>query len=264
MTPSSKRAPLPGGGRFLYQTVTDTLRARIAAGSYPRGERIPSVDELANELGVSNITIRRAVRDLTLEGLLTGRQGLGIFVADERRVVRTIGAGKLSALDEDMRAAGFEATLYDRGISLVPPTDEPFLKGLVPTHARLYRLERLLLADGKVVGLDTLWLPRSLADKLKDHLQGEFIIPLLPDHGIVIDHTQYQIEATTATEAQALMLDVVSGYPLLVIRYYPTAVDGRPILAGRNLTRADRFTYKFVSHAEERSSRRRRAPPACE
>jgi GntR family histidine utilization transcriptional repressor len=256
MNSSSKRAPFPVGGRFLYQTVTDALRSRIANGAYPRRERIPSVDELAIEFGVSNITIRRAIRDLTLDGLLTGRQGLGIFVADEKRIIRTIGAGRLSALEDDMRAAGFEASLYDRGISVVAPTDEPFLKGLVPSHARLYRLERLLLADGKVVGLDTLWLPRTLADRLKDHLQGEFIIPLLPAYGFVADHTQYQIEATTATEAQALMLDVVSGYPLLVIRYFPTAANGRPILAGRNVTRADRFTYQFMSPTEEGRSRR--------
>ncbi|MDE5464837.1 UTRA domain-containing protein [Bradyrhizobium sp. CSS354] len=58
----------------------------------------------------------------------------------------------------------------------MPPTDEVFLKGVVSSHASLYRLERLLVADGKVVGLDTLWLPRVLADKLKEHLQGEFII----------------------------------------------------------------------------------------
>lgn len=208
------------------------------------------MDELAGELAVSNITVRRAIRDLTLEGLLVGRQGLGVFVADDKRIVRTIDAGRLSALDEDMRASGIEASLYNRGISVVPPTDEAFLKGLVSNHASLYRLERLLLADGKVVGLDTLWLPRALADKLKDHLQGEFIIPLLPQYGIVVDHTKYQIEATTATEAQAQVLDVVSGYPLLVMRYFPTGADGRPILAGQNVTRADRFTYNFTSRAE--------------
>ncbi|WBL77944.1 UTRA domain-containing protein [Bradyrhizobium xenonodulans] len=107
-----------------------------------------------------------------------------------------------------------------------------------------------MLADGKVVGLDTLWLPRALADKLKDHLHGEFIIPLLPQYGIIVDHSKYQIEATTATEVQAQMLDVVSGYPLLVMRYFPTAADGRPILAGQNVTRADRLTCNFTSRAE--------------
>lgn len=47
-----------------------------------------------------------------------------------------------------------------------------------------------MLADGKVVGLDTLWLPKALTDKLKDHLHDEFIIPLLPQYGIIVDHTK--------------------------------------------------------------------------
>lgn len=250
MNPTSKRALVPSGGRFLYQAVTDALRSRIASGAYRRGDRIPSVDELAAELAVSNITIRRAIRDLTMEGLLIGRQGLGVFVADDKRIVRTIDAGKLSALNEDMRASGIEAGLYDGGISVVSSSDEVFLKGLVTNHASVYRLDRLLLADGKAVGLDTLWLPRILADKLKDHLHGEFIVPLLPQFGIIVDHTKYEIEATTATEAQAQMLNVVSGYPLLVMRYFPTGADDRMILAGQNVTRADRFTYSFTSRAE--------------
>jgi DNA-binding GntR family transcriptional regulator len=249
---SLKQAPFTIGSRFLYQSVTEELRFRIATCIYSRGARIPSVDELATEFGVSSITIRRAIRDLSLDGLLVGRQGLGIFVADAKRIVRTISAERLSPIEEDIRAAGLVASLRDQGISIVPATDEPFLKALAPPHARLHRLERLLLADGKAVGLDTLWLPRALAHKLKDHLQGQFIVPLLKTYGIVVAHTKYQIEATTATESQALMLDVLTGYPLLVIRFFPTGVDGRAILAGRNVTRADRFTYELIGRANGR------------
>lgn len=247
--PLPKQTPFQAGNRFLYQSVTDELRSRIAACVYPRGERIPSAEELAAKFRVSTITIRRAIRDLSLEGLLVGRQGLGVFVADEKRIVRTISADHISPIEIDMRAAGFEAGLRDLGVTVVPPHDEAFLSGVVPANGRLYRLERLLLADGKAVGLDTIWLPRSLADKLRDHLQGEFIIPLLGNYGIVIDHIRYQIEATTATEAQASMLDVLAGSPLLIIRFFPTAADGKVILAGRNVTRADRFTYEFEGRA---------------
>ena len=69
-----KQTLFAGGSRFLYQSVTDELRSRITACTYPRGVRIPSVDELATEFGVSSITIRRAIRDLSLERFQTGRR----------------------------------------------------------------------------------------------------------------------------------------------------------------------------------------------
>jgi DNA-binding GntR family transcriptional regulator len=235
------------GSRFLYQSVTDELRSRIVTGAYARGVRIPSVEELAAEFAVSSITIRRAIRDLSLGGLLVGRQGLGNFVVDEKPILRSINPGRLTPIEDDMRAAGVEAGLNSLGISVVSPADERFLSCLGVPRLRLYRLERLLLADGKAVGFDTLWLPRTLADKLKDHLDGQFIMSLLTKYGIEVDHVRYQFEATTASEAQGPMLNVVTGYPLLVIRFFPIGADGRTILAGRNVTRADRFTYEFVA-----------------
>ena len=79
-------------GKFLYRTVARALRGRVGDGTYAPGSRIPTEDELVREFGVSGITVRRAIRDLTTEGLLLGRQGLGIFVTDQRRIVRTFGA----------------------------------------------------------------------------------------------------------------------------------------------------------------------------
>src|SRR5262245_46284000 len=63
---------------FLYRVVSQTLRERIASGLYQHGSRIPGVEELAKEFGVSTITVRRSIRDLTLEGLIVGRRGLGL------------------------------------------------------------------------------------------------------------------------------------------------------------------------------------------
>ena len=79
--------------QFLYRVVSQTLRERIANGPYQHGSRIPGVDELAKEFGVSTITVRRAIRDLTLEGMVIGRRGLGLFVASRPRIVRMLTAG---------------------------------------------------------------------------------------------------------------------------------------------------------------------------
>src|ERR1700722_7052976 len=100
-------------GRFLYKSVSSALRERIDTGLYEPGARIPSVSELAAEFGVSTITIRRAIGDLSLEGRLTGRQGLGVFVAKHQRMMRLLRADGIAPIEEDMRRAGFEPSVRD-------------------------------------------------------------------------------------------------------------------------------------------------------
>jgi GntR family transcriptional regulator len=108
-----------------------------------------------------------------------------------------------------------------------------------------YRLERVLLADGEPVALDTIWLPRSLGDALKAELPGHFVMSLIEARGIPLDHIDYQLEGATATDAQASLLNVIRGFPLLVVRYTPIGLDGSTMLKGRTTSRADRFTYEF-------------------
>jgi GntR family transcriptional regulator len=239
--------PFPHSGQFLYRSVSQILRERIAAGIYEPGARVPGVADLAGEFGVSTITIRRAVRDLALEGLLIGRQGLGLFVASERRIVRTLTADRIAPIEDDMRRAGFAPGLQDINLGLVAADGEASERLFVKPGVLVYRLERILLADGEPVGLDMLWLPRRLGDRLQPELHGHFVMPLLETHGIAIDHIDYQFEATTAAEGEAEPLNVMTGFPLLVIRFTPIGPNGSPILAGRTTTRADRFTYEFCS-----------------
>ena len=66
----------------LYRQVEEQLRDLIVSGRLPSGTRLPSVRALARELACSVITTRRAYQDLTNEGLIRTRQGLGAVVAD--------------------------------------------------------------------------------------------------------------------------------------------------------------------------------------
>lgn len=68
--------------RPLYQQVKDQLRHRIAVGELKAGDEIPSIRQLAADIRVSVITIKRAYLELELEGVIQTRQGRGSFVAD--------------------------------------------------------------------------------------------------------------------------------------------------------------------------------------
>jgi GntR family transcriptional regulator len=230
---------------FLYEDVKRQLRRRLDEGSYLPGARIPSESDLVKELRVSAITIRRAVRDLSLEGLLVRRQGLGVFVAKNPQIVRSLTA--MSGADE-MRRAGVEPVIKELSVTLVRAETTVARHLRLARGAVLYRLERLLLGNGDPIGLDVTFLPRVLGHMLKSEIAHEFIIPLLVSHGIEIDHVDFHIEGSTLSEPYAALLEVPTGFAALILNYTPIARDGRPLLSGRTISRADRFSYSLCAN----------------
>src|SRR4051794_19761134 len=80
--PQSVLSARPVGAAPLYLGVKTMITARIQAGEWPPRHRIPSEHELVADLGVSRMTVNRALRELAQEGVLVRVQGLGTFVAE--------------------------------------------------------------------------------------------------------------------------------------------------------------------------------------
>lgn len=64
----------------IVEQASQILRKRIREGVYAPGERLPSEDELAEEMGISRTTLRAAMSALVAEGLVVRRQGAGTYV----------------------------------------------------------------------------------------------------------------------------------------------------------------------------------------
>jgi len=75
---------LDGGGGTEFERVLETLRARIADGTYPPGSRLPTQHDLAEELAVSRDTMQRVMRELNSAGWIKSRQGSGSLVVRSR------------------------------------------------------------------------------------------------------------------------------------------------------------------------------------
>lgn len=76
----SKSAPEP-----IYQQIKKMIQQRIVSGEWVAGQKLPSENELVTVLEVSRMTINRALRELTQEGLINRVHGLGSFVAEMPR-----------------------------------------------------------------------------------------------------------------------------------------------------------------------------------
>ena len=69
-------------GRPMYVQIMEQIRQRVAVGDWPRGSEIPSIRQLAVDLRVSVITIKRTYFELEREGVIVTQQGRGSRVAD--------------------------------------------------------------------------------------------------------------------------------------------------------------------------------------
>jgi GntR family transcriptional regulator len=87
--------------RPLYLQVKEQLRHHIAVGELAPGAEIPSIRQLAADIRVSVITIKRAYLELELEGVIQTRQGRGSFVAEKADLGESL---QQQELDEHLAA----------------------------------------------------------------------------------------------------------------------------------------------------------------
>lgn len=95
-----EKKPLP-----LYKQVKEYLLERIAAGAWQDGSKIPSEYELMGTLGASRMTVHRAVREMSADGLLHRMQGVGTFVRNQTRRSALL---EIFDIAEDIVARGHE------------------------------------------------------------------------------------------------------------------------------------------------------------
>lgn len=127
----------------LYQQLQRSLRDAIEKRVLGPDDALPPERDLADDLSVSRITVRKAIDGLVNEGLLVRRQGAGTFVC--ARVEKNF--SKLTSFSEDMRARGRtpRSEWLKRAEGTVTP-EESLSLGLSP-GTPVFRFNRIRIAD---------------------------------------------------------------------------------------------------------------------
>ncbi|SDQ41826.1 GntR family transcriptional regulator [Pseudoxanthomonas sp. CF385] len=74
-----------GDPRPIVRQIVDGVRMQIATGGLRAGDQLPSVRGLAQQLSINPNTVAKAYAELTTEGWLESRQGMGLYVAAPRQ-----------------------------------------------------------------------------------------------------------------------------------------------------------------------------------
>ncbi|MFC5994972.1 GntR family transcriptional regulator [Pseudonocardia hispaniensis] len=146
--------------RTLADDIVRALKAEIRGGGYAPGARLPTEAELCRRFGVSRATVRSAVKELDVLGLVRTRHGVGTFVTP-RPTVRD-GLERMGSITESIRASGkVPGHEYARRTLRPLLPDEAERMGLRP-DTEVLELRRRITADGAVVAYSYDLIPRSL------------------------------------------------------------------------------------------------------
>jgi DNA-binding GntR family transcriptional regulator len=228
----------------LHQQVTDILRGRIRSGLLPPGSRVPGERPLAEELGVSRVTLRQSLRTLELEGLLRAEGGARWVPQDAGEAIEEGAAGLVSFTD---LAEVHGRTAAARVLKLVTrPTDvdEAELMRLAP-GAPVHELVRLRSLDGIPILVDHSLVPAALAPGLEElDFRSKSLYRALAEAGCPPVRAECAIESRPAQPAHAELLGLDDGGPVLEIQQVTFGQAGQVVQWCRSVYRGDRYKFR--------------------
>jgi GntR family transcriptional regulator len=199
--------------RYLIAALSHELEAR---------DRLPSERALAQQLGVSRPTMRRALDELAAEGRLQRVQGSGTFATQPPIRAREPSARLLAARE----ALAGASRSWRLGVS---------------PHEPVWHVERLRLADDVPLCVESIAIVKALAPALLDHLLEASLSDVLAGHyGIDVVGAEQSISATVLEAPTAALLDVPPLSPALLVERVSWDQHGRRIELTQSLIRGDR------------------------
>jgi len=218
-----------------YQSIFSEIERRIAAGEYTAGGLLPSEAELSREFEVSRVTVRRALEVARDRSLVEARQGLGWHVAADP--VRQ-SLDQLDTIEEQLATAG--ASSERRVIDFAFTTANPRVREVLGED-RVLEVKRVNLADGQPFARVTVWCPEALGAGLsRNDVEVKPFYELIPEK---LGGAEQTVGAAAASEADAEILGVPAGSPVLVCERITRSVDGRPVLLSEQVYPGHRMLF---------------------
>ena len=235
---------LPEGGKA--RRVYLLLRDEISNGAFAEGTLLPGENRLADQFGVSRVTVRRALDALAGDGWIEKRTGAGSVVLSRSSADTRIAAdfaGLIPQLVEIDRTTTARLLSFAYG---PPPVAVAEALGL-GRGDDVQTAVRVRLCDGEPFSHLTTHVPADIAKTYGEaDLATQPLFRLLERSGVVVDSATQSVSATLATPDVADALSVSVGAPLLSLRRVVRDADGRGVEYLSALYRPDLFRLEMT------------------
>ncbi|MCX2946339.1 histidine utilization repressor [Rahnella perminowiae] len=230
----------------IYQRVKQAIISQIRAGVWKPHQRVPSESELVNEIGVSRMTINRALRELTSEGFLIRMQGVGTFVAEAKSYTPMLEVHNIA--DEiarrghrhDSKILVCEARLAD--------ADQALQLGIA-TGTMIFYSQIVHYENNVPVQIEDRFVnPETAPDYLQQVLNKQtpytYLMEIAP-----LTAGEHRVEAISASDEQRELLQLNEHEPCLLI-HRRTWSGSRVVTSARLIYPGSRYQLfgRFTSH----------------
>lgn len=229
----------PSSSQPLYQQLQRALRDAIENRLLAPDDALPAERQIATELAISRITVRKAIDGLVEEGLLVRRQGSGNFVA--ARIEKNF--AKLTSFSEDMRARGRtpRSVWLKRSEGEVTPEEALTLR--LSPGAKVYRFHRLRFADDAPMCLEFATIAGSCLPSLD--AVGVSLYEALEKAGNRPTRALQRLRALLLSPEHAKLLNARPGDAGLLVERIGFLRDGAAVEFCQTYFRGD--TYDFIA-----------------
>ena len=235
--------PATGQGP-LYRQTRDLMIRRIADGDWEPGQRLPNEWDLADEFGVSQGTVRKALNGLADENMVVRHQGRGTFVTSHTSQRELFHFFHLEAPD-GVRQLPVTSRLI--GVSSRRASRDDIERLNLSTNAHVIDIQRVRDLGGKPVISEHITLAAKRFPSLaqEDDPPNELYQFYEQRYGLTVHRAVEHLRAIAAGAREAKHLGVKQGAPLLEINRIAEAVDGMPIEWRRS--RCDTQNHQYLS-----------------
>ena len=220
----------------LYERVKAFIRQKSRSGEWKPGDRIPSENELVKVLGVSRMTINRALRELSGEGEIVRRGGVGTFVAEPKPHSTLL---MIARIGDEIRARGhrYRWCVIQKSREEAVPDVATALE--MRAGSAVYHLSCVHYENDTPVQLEDRFVnpacaPHFLEQSFKDQPPSEYLLAAIPAEEI--EHT---VDAVLAGEG-APFLKIGKREPCLLLTRRTWAAN-TPVTYAKLLYPASRY-----------------------
>jgi len=226
----------------LWVQAVDALREQIASGMLQAGSRLPPERELCQRLGISRVTLRKALTALVDDGLVHSSHGRGWYVAGD---ARNEWPNSLESFTETAERMGLVASSRVLTASAATATIDDAELLLIAPGTPVFRLERVRMLDEVPIAVDTAIIPLALVPGIAsiDFHTGS-LYRVLAEAGLDLADAETTIEARQATPYLAEQLGVALGDPTLQMHQLVRTRGERPVLASTIQYAGDRYRLR--------------------